>query len=172
MQFAKDSFYATLSARLSQLNPSRTICIDGITRSAVVVGENELISAALPNDNTYYIIWRAVQKCDGFESSPEPLMKIECSIVYGTTGSREDAVDRGRTITELDSELLQICLPAFTDKCDYANLESRYLGSSIFWTTPEIVPFIPESDPCSIIKQNAPVFHVAKLTVFFYPEVA
>ena len=175
MQFAKDSFYVALSERLRQLNPARTIAINGVTRSAVIVSENELINAAPSLENAFLIAWGAAQTCDGFEGTTQPLLKLECSILYGTSGSRDDASDRGRTITELDSELLQICSPPFTEKCDYTKSETIALHSRVFWTIPQSAPLVANSDTNNfraMTKQNAPVFHAAKLTVFFYPEVA
>lgn len=175
MQFAKDSFYVALGERLSQLNPARTVAINGVTRSAIIVSENELINAAPCLENAFLIAWGAAQTCDGFEGTTQPLLKLECSILYGTSGSRDDASDRGRTITELDSELLQICSPPFTEKRDYTKSENIALNSRILWTTPQIAPLVANSDTNNfraMTKQNAPVFHAAKLTVFFYPEVA
>jgi hypothetical protein len=175
MQFAKDSFYVAMSERLAQLNPARTVAINGITRTAIVVSENELINAASSLENAFLIIWGAVQVCDGFDGARQPLLKLECSILYGTSGSRDDASDRGRTIAELDSELLQICSPPFAEKCDYTNSETIALNSRIFWTLPQIAPLVANSETNNaraMTKQNAPVFHAGKLTVFFYPEVA
>jgi len=175
MQFAKDSFYVALSQRLSQLNPARTVSINGVTRAAIMVAENELITAALPIQDAFFVIWGAAQICDEFGGAPEPLVGIECTIWYGTSGATEDASDRGRCMTELDSELLRICSPPFTDKRDYTKAESTPLNSNVFWTTPEIAPVYPNSeahDTRAMMKQNGPVFHVAKLRVFFYPEVA
>ncbi len=41
MQATKDSFYLTLRDRLAQADPGRTITVDGITRPAIVVVEND-----------------------------------------------------------------------------------------------------------------------------------
>ncbi len=41
MQFAKDSFYIALRDRLAVLNPARTVYLDGVTRPAVIVAENQ-----------------------------------------------------------------------------------------------------------------------------------
>ena len=174
MQFAKDSFYVALSERLTQINPARTVAINGISRSAIIVSENEVINAAPSLENAFLITWGAAEVCGGFEGATQPLLKLECSILYGTSGSRDDASDRGRTITELDSELLQMCSPPFAEKCDYTNSETIALNSRIFWTPPQIASLVANSDMKvrATTKQNAPVFHAAKITVFFYSEVA
>ncbi len=175
MQFAKDSFYVALSERLTQINPARTVAINGISRSAIILSENEVINAAPSLENAFLITWGAAEVCEGFEGATQPLLKLECSILYGTSGSRDDASDRGRTITEFDSEVLQICWPPFAEKCDYTKSETIALNSRIFWTPPQIAPLVGNSETNNLramTKQNAPVFHAAKLTVFFYPEVA
>ncbi len=46
MQNAKDSFYEVLRARLSALNPERTVAVRGVTRPGVLVDENELQASA------------------------------------------------------------------------------------------------------------------------------
>jgi hypothetical protein len=40
MQAAKDSFYMALRARLTSLNATRTMVIDGVTVPGIVVREN------------------------------------------------------------------------------------------------------------------------------------
>jgi hypothetical protein len=48
MQFTKDTFYITLRDRLAALNPSRMITLNGVTRPAVVVAENEAVIPIKP----------------------------------------------------------------------------------------------------------------------------
>ena len=174
MQFARDSFYVALSERLGRVNPLRTICVNEITRPAIIVIENELMTAAPPPECAFMITWNTAQACKDFVTAPTSLIGLDCSISYGTSGSSEDAVDRGRTITTLDSELFQICAPPFTEKCNYAQTDRVSLGSNIFWTTPRIESRKTGSGgqgSDAPVKGRSPVFHVANLTVFFYPEV-
>src|SRR5581483_7797567 len=93
-----------------------------------------------PIECAYFIQWSAAQICKGFEGAPEPLVSIECDICYGTSGTREDGSDRGRTLTALDSELLQILLPPFTEKYDYTNAGALSLKINILWTSPPTSP--------------------------------
>lgn len=157
------------------MNPARTVCINGATRAAIVVVENELATSASPIECAYFIQWSAAQICKGFEGAPEPLVSIECDICYGTSGTREDGSERGRTLTALDSELLQILMPPFTEKCDYTKLGAPSLKSHVFWTSPRISPVDDnpgEGEIGATTKTKVPIFHLAKLTVFFYPEVS
>ena len=175
MQFAKDSFYVALSERLGRVNPLRTICIGGITRPAVIVLENELVTAAPPPECAFMITWNTARVCKEFATAPTSLIGLDCSISYGSSGSSEDGIDRGRSIATLDSELLQICVPPFTEKFNYVKADRVSLGNNIFWTTPKIESCQTGSDGQGIdatVRGRNPVFHVAKLTVFFYPEVS
>ena len=53
MQSAKDSFYVSLRDRLAQYDPQRTATIDGVTRPAIAVVENEPVSAGPRLDGVY-----------------------------------------------------------------------------------------------------------------------
>ncbi len=174
MQLAKDSFYVALCDRLIRLNPQRTIVLNGATRPAVMVSENELATTMPPPECTFTLYWGSAQVCKGFTSIQGGLTAIECSIVYGTSGSREDGIDRGRMLALLDSELLQICSPPFTEKQDYTTAEPMAVGTNVFWSTPNLEVFPTkgsEEQIGTVNNRKIPLFHVAHLTVFFYPEV-
>jgi len=55
MQFTKDSFYMALLERLVSLNPLQTVTLDGTTRPAIIVAENELVTSAQPVSDAFYI---------------------------------------------------------------------------------------------------------------------
>ena len=61
MQSAKDSFYVALRDRLAALNPQRTVFLNGVTRPAVIVVENEYITAAGPLPEAFYLGWGTAQ---------------------------------------------------------------------------------------------------------------
>ena len=50
MQNAKDSFYMALRARLTTINPERTILLRGAVRPGILVEEAEAPFSQLPND--------------------------------------------------------------------------------------------------------------------------
>src|ERR1051325_263928 len=169
MQFAKDSFYMALRERLAALNPQRVVSLNGVTRPAVIVAENETVVPVEPLPDAFYIEWGAV-KITARHSSPRPLIGIDCVIAHHTLGTVDSEVDRGRTLAQLDTELLSICHPSHTAKQDFTQSPSADLGTSIFWTTPEL------GDISGIIARESTNKRVqlerkAKLTVFFFPEV-
>jgi hypothetical protein len=169
MQFSKDSFYMALRERLAALNPQRVALLNGVTRPAVIVAENEAVVPVEPLADTFYIEWGAVKIAAG-QSSPKPLMSMECVISHHTLGTVNSEVDRGRTLAQLDTELLSICHPPHTAKQDFTQSPSADLGSNIFWTTPEL------GEVSGIIARESTNKRVqlerkTRLTVFFFSEV-
>ena len=135
MQFAKDSFFLALQARLAGLNPARTVTINGATVPAVLVVENLPPAAAEPQPNTFYIEWGKAAVIDGHGGNAA-LMSVDCVISYYTLGTVQSMVDRGRVLGELDEELLGICQPTGTEKMDYTQSPSADLGTKVFWNQP------------------------------------
>jgi hypothetical protein len=120
MQFAKDSFYATLRERLQEVNPARTTVVDGVERPAIVVAENEAsdISAV---DGTFRLAWG---QCATVGSGSR-MMKMTCTIDYMTAGVDGTHGDRGRLLGTLDGELLAIAQPLRTPKQDFTDEHRR-----------------------------------------------
>jgi hypothetical protein len=135
MQFAKDSFFLALQQRLAGLNPARTVTINGATVPALLVTENMPPSSAEPLPNAFYIEWGSAAVVDGHAGNAA-LMSVECVISYYTLGTVQSMVDRGRVLGQLDDELLGICQPPNTEKCDYTQSPSADLGTRVFWTQP------------------------------------
>jgi hypothetical protein len=155
MQSAKDSFYVALRDRLAALNPQRTVFLNGVTRPAVIVVENEYITAAGPLPEAFYLDWESAQPVVSMRngpgsperlglafwggSGPPPLLSLECTISYWTGGSADQqGVDRGRVLAQLDSELLAICSPPSTVKYDCSQTPPVDLGTKVLWTLPEL----------------------------------
>jgi hypothetical protein len=174
MQFTKDSFYMALLQRLVSLNPLQTVTLDGTTRPAIIVAENELVISARPVSDAFYIEWGTAQPVQG-QVGDRGLMEMECTITYHTFGTVQSGVDRGRTLGNLDMELLSICHPPRTSKRDYTQSPSVDLGTSIFWTTPSLGKVsgseaaknegLPKGNEGVRLERNA------CLKVFFFPEV-
>src|SRR5437867_12929076 len=106
MQFAKDSFYMALRERLASLNPQRTVTLNGATRPAVVVAENELVIPVEHLPDEFYIEWGAVQ---AVETGARTLIALDCMISHHTCGTVESGVGRGRRLSALDMEWMLIC---------------------------------------------------------------
>lgn len=160
MQATKDSFYVTLRDRLVAVDPQRTIMIDGATRPAIAVAENEPPGTPPTLCDAFYLHWGAARPV---LLSAGTLMEMECTIAYRTRGSDQNGnLDRGRDLASLDNDILAICTPPRVEKCDYCTGAAVDLGSSIFWTQPVYSALV-----------NAPPYlgREVSVTVFFYPEV-
>jgi hypothetical protein len=160
MQAAKDSFYITLRDRLAAHDPGLIITVDGASRPAIVVMENEPASALPPQNKVFYLSWGEAEPAHAANSA---LMAMQCTIRYTTQGDSETGgVGRGRELGELDADLLAICMPPQTHKLDYSSGTATELGSEMFWTTPNLTVAKTEANKLG---------REARLTVFFYPEV-
>lgn len=160
MQPTKDSFYVALRDRLVATDPSRTVTLDGASRPAIAVVENEPPAGAPLLCDAFYLHWGNARPAS---ASTGTLMAVDCTLSYFTKGSVQNAsLDRGRDLAALDSDLLAICLPPRAPKYDYSSGSPVALGSTIFWTQPMF----------NAAKSTPPyVGRDVTLTVFFYPEV-
>jgi len=160
MQATKDSFYLTLRDRLAQADPGRTITVDGITRPAIVVVENDKPSVTAQQQNAFYLEWGAAHPVRPAIST---LMAMTCTLSYSSAGTDQNGgLDRGRMLGGLEAELLGLCSPAVTQKNDYTSGNPVYLGSNIFWSQPTFGP--AKAGPDCVARE-------ASITVYFYPEV-
>ena len=160
MQPAKDSFYVELRNRLVAVDPQRTVTLDGATRPAIAVIENEPPAGAPLLCDTFYLHWGSARPV---QPSVGTMMALDCTISYCTAGTEQNGwLDRGRDLASLDNDLLAICSPAHTTKCDYSSGSPVPLGSTIFWTQPVL----------AAAKTTSPyVGRDVAITLFFYPEV-
>lgn len=159
MQAAKDTFLRTLADRLAVVNPARTVTLDGASRPAVMAVENETPVPANTFLETFLLSWE-----DAGRAMPEgPLMYLDCKLSYGSKGS--DSMlrsDRGRTVTAMDCELLQVCAPRYALACDYTQTPPASLGTNVFWTLP--VMQAPS-------EEDGVLLRTAKIRLFYFPEV-
>jgi len=162
MQFAKDSFYIALRDRLAQVNPARTITVNGVAQPAILLGSTlDLAAAGLPKD-CFLLSFGAAETAKGFARSCEPLMGIACTIAYRTAGTAADASDRDRVLTALDTELLRMAEPGLAEKMDYTQSPPD-LGQTIFWERPQLGKSTDE---------DATISRTATVTLFFHCEVS
>jgi hypothetical protein len=137
MQNAKDTFYELLRGRIATINPYRTIVLRGVTRPAVLVVENELVSAVdLPD--CFRISWTETRS--GTRGAM-PTLAMQCEIAYETAGTALNAgMDRGRTLGAMDAELLAAIglAPQTAPKQDYAGLAFNGtvvpMSTGIWWS--------------------------------------
>jgi hypothetical protein len=160
MQATKDSFYLTLRDRLAEMYPARSITVDGITRPAIVVVENDKPSVTARQHDAFYLAWGEARPVQPAMSN---LMAMVGSFSYMSAGTEQNGgLDRGRAIGELESELLDICSPRTARKSDWTGTSSTDLGSTMFWTVPTFRA--AEGSPNCVARE-------ATVTVYFYPEV-
>lgn len=160
MQAAKDTFYVALRDRLVQVNPALTITIDGATRPAIVVEENEPPISVEKQNDAFYLQWGEAEAAHPANST---LMTMKCVITYTSEGERESGgVGRGRDLSALDSVLLAICSPPQAHKYDYSSGTPAELGSFIFWSAPVLA---------ALKADTGQVGREARIAIFFYPEV-
>lgn len=160
MQATKDTLYLTLRDRLAQVDPERTITVDGITRPAIVVMENDKPSVIARQQNAFYLEWGAAH---AVRPAISTLMAMTCTVWYSSAGTElNGGLDRGRTLGGLEAELLGLCLPAVAQKNDYTGVSPVYLASNIFWSQPTFAP--AKAEPNCVARE-------ASITVYFYPEV-
>ncbi len=171
MQAAKDSFYMALRERLAALNPARVIVVDGERRPAIVVRENAEPQFGPAQPEVFYLDFGEVRVAE----STRPILAMDCEIWYASEGASGAGVDRGRTLAQMDEELLRISNPPHTAMRDYRQAPSVDLGSGVFWTTPELRGTAGEGKGW-VQERSASAARLersARIRVYFFlPEVA
>lgn len=136
MQAAKDSFFRALQARLTTVNPSRTITVDGMTRPAILVVENESYPPPKLFFHTFYLHWLSAPAVRSFSRTLAPRYELAAQIEYflqGTASLQRPFADRGRLLAQLDRELVEILFPGFAEKKNYSVTPAASLGSMLHW---------------------------------------
>ncbi|MBS1806363.1 MAG: hypothetical protein JST28_23715 [Acidobacteria bacterium] len=133
MQNAKDSFYLALRMRLASLNPERTVLLRGTLRPGILIEEAEAPFAQPPAD-VFMLRWLGLAADAELSSA---MIAMECEISYSTSGSQAfGGLDRGRSLTRMDRELLEILEPSTTAKLDYSVQPPAPMQTQVFWDEP------------------------------------
>jgi hypothetical protein len=158
MQNAKDSFYMALRSRLAAINPERTTLLRGAVRPGILVEEAEAPFGQLPND-VFVLRWLGLGTDMSLGST---MMATECEIIYQTTGTQNfGGLDRGRSLSTMDDELLAMLLPLNTLKVNYAVQPPATLLTQVFWDEPTFTQVSIQRDRLS---------RSAKIMVYSYQE--
>jgi hypothetical protein len=136
VQNTKDTFYETLRARLTALNPARTMVVRSLTRPGILVVENELITAGVQLD-CFRLRWdETATEAHG----AMPMVTLQCAIDYATAGTEVNGgMDRGRALAAMDAELQTMLngLSQNATKNNYAALANGgpvvALSTKIWW---------------------------------------
>ncbi len=146
MQNAKDSFYMTLRSRLAAINPDRTILLRGAVRPGILVEEAEAPFSQLPAD-VFVLRWLGLGSDVNLDA---PMMAAECEITYQTCGCQSfGGLDRGRTLSAMDEELLSMLQPFSTPKLSYTATPPAPLLTQVFWDEPGFGPVVTQRDRLS-----------------------
>lgn len=146
MQNAKDSFYLALRARLAAANPERTVLLRGALRPGIVVEDAEASFAQQPAE-AFVLRWLGISADHGLSSA---MMAMECEISYCTSGTQAfGGLDRGRSLTRMDQELLAILQPYSTPKFNYAVQPPASMQTQVFWDDPTFGPVNVQRDRLS-----------------------
>jgi hypothetical protein len=158
MQNAKDSFYMALRTRLITINPERTILLRGAVRPGILVEEAEAPFGQLPND-VFVVRWLGM----GVDMDLDSTMAAEeCEIVYRTCGTQSfGGLDRGRSLSQMDEDLMAILQPFHTAKLNYAVSPPVTMLTQAFWDEPQLGPVVVQRDRLS---------RSAKVMVYSYQE--
>ena len=158
MQNAKDSFYMTLRTRLASINPERTVLMRGALRPGILVEEAEGPMSQLPPD-VFVLRWLGLGADVDLAST---LIAQECEVLYQTCGSQSfGGLDRGRSLSAMDSDLTAMLQPCVTQKFNYAVQPPVTLLTRIFWDEPVFTPMVAQRDRLS---------RSARVTVYSYQE--
>ena len=143
MQNAKDSFYVALRTRLAAIHPERIILLRGAVRPGIVVEEAEAPFSPLPRD-VFVLRWLTLGADTDLGST---LIAAECEIVYQTCGTQSfGGLDRGRVLSEMDSELLAMLQPGSTPKLNFSTQPPAAMLTQVFWEEPVFTPAATQRD--------------------------
>jgi hypothetical protein len=158
MQNAKDSFYMALRTRLVTINPERTILLRGAVRPGILVEEAEAPFNQLPSD-VFVLRWLGL----GVDMDLASTMAAEeCEILYQTCGTQSfGGLDRGRSLSAMDEELISMLQPFCTPKLNYTATPPAAMLTQVFWDEPAFA---------SVITQRDQLSRSAKVMVLSYQE--
>jgi hypothetical protein len=146
MQNAKDSFYMELRTRLVSVNPERTILLRGAVRPGILVEEAEAPTSQLPND-VFVLRWLGL----GTDRDlPATMTAEQCEIIYQTCGTQSfGGLNRGRSLSRMDEELLLMIAPYHTSKLNFTATPPTTMLTQVFWDQPAFAPIVIQRDRLS-----------------------
>ena len=160
MENAKDTFYLALRNQLAIVNPLRVMILRGVERPGILVEENES-AVAISAPDVFVMRWTA-SVVDAQHALP--LTAQTCEVHYWTEGvSTNGGLDRGRALTQMDEDLMQILAARHAVKQNFAVTPAVALSTRIFWADAELGPVLTTKNRLS---------RVARVTVYSYEEAA
>jgi hypothetical protein len=146
MQNSKDSFYMALRTRLATINPQRTILLRGAVRPGILVEEAEAPFSQLPND-VFILRWLGMAADSDL---PSTMVAEQCEVIFQTCGTQSvGGLDRGRALSEMDEELIEMLQPFYTAKLNCATNPPAAMLTQVFWDEPAFSPVVTQRDRLS-----------------------
>jgi len=109
-------------------------------------GGAEAPFSQMPSD-VFILRWLSIGMDAELDS---PMMAAECEILYHTMGTQAfGGLDRGRSLSEMDKELLKILTPLKTPKLSYAVNPPSAMLTQVFWDEPTMGPAAIQRDRVS-----------------------
>jgi hypothetical protein len=152
MQNAKDSFYVALRTRLQAINPQRTILLRSAVRPGILVEEAEAAFAQAASGSGFPLVATDVFVLRWLGLAVDmdqavPLVAAECEVIYSTLGTQSfGGLDRGRAMTEMDLELMEMLTPFQTAKFNYASTPPQQMLTQVFWDEPVYTPMVVQRE--------------------------
>lgn len=130
----------------------------GALRPAIVLEEAEAPFTQLPPD-VFMLRWLGL----GADADTSlPMIAMECEVSYCTSGTQAfGGLDRGRSLTRMDRELLAILEPHSTPKLNYSVQPPASMQTQVFWDEPTFTPATTQRDRLG---------RTARLMVYSYEE--
>jgi hypothetical protein len=147
-----------LRTRLIAINPERTILLRGSVRPGILVEEAEAPFNQLPND-VFVLRWLGLGADMDLAST---MAAEECEILYQTCGTQSfGGLDRGRSLSQMDEEMIAMIQPFCTPKLNYAAAPPAAMLTQVFWDEPAFAPLVAQRDLLS---------RSARVMVYSYQE--
>lgn len=147
-----------LRTRLVAINPERTILLRGAVRPGILVEEAEAPFSQLPGD-VFVLRWLGLGADIDLAST---MAAEECEIHYQTCGTQSfGGLDRGRSLSEMDEEVIAMIQPFWTPKLNYIATPPAAMLTHVFWDEPAFTPIVTQRDLLS---------RSAKVMVYSYEE--
>jgi hypothetical protein len=127
-------------------------------RPGILVEEAEAPFSQLPND-VFILRWPAFGADMDLGST---MAAGECELVYQTCGTQSfGGLDRGRSLSAMDEELLAMLTPFYTLKFNYTATPPVAMLTHVFWDEPGFAPIAMQRD---LLTRSA------KVMVYSYQE--
>jgi hypothetical protein len=120
--------------------------VRGTVRPGILVEESEAPFSQFPSD-VFVLRWLGLAVDLDLAST---MTGEQCEIVYQTCGTQSfGGLDRGRTLSAMDGELMAMIQPFYTPKLNYAATPPAAMLTQVFWDEPVFSPIVTQRDRLS-----------------------